>query len=164
MKYKASLDATSKVITALISVLFFSIIVIQFVLFFQQDNWYCLATAALLILIYIVTYFYSPVDYQVEEKNIIVHRPASDIVLSRSEIKNIELIQQVKLQGTVRTFGVGGLFGYFGQFMNHELGCMTWYATKHDKRVVLIEMNNNKKIIITPDEPEQFVRQVSNVA
>ena len=53
-------------------------------------------------------------------------------------------------------FGVGGLFGYYGNFVNSTLGSMTWYATRRDK-AVLITTLENKKIIVTPDSPEEFV-------
>lgn len=33
---------------------------------------------------------------------------------------------------------------------------MTWYATRKDK-TVLVQIINNKKIILTPDELEKFV-------
>lgn len=161
MKYKASLDSTSKTVTLLISVLFFSIIVIQTILFLQYHAWPAFAVALLLILVYAATYAYQPVCYKIKDRNVIVHRHLSDVVVLRSDIKNIELIDKQKLKGSIRTFGVGGVFGYFGQFLNRDLGCMTWYATQRNHNAVLIELNNNKKIILTPDEPEQFVQQLS---
>ena len=164
MTYKASLDNTSKVITVLVSVLFATIIILQVSLFLRHHNWQSLATTCLLLAIYIFTYLYRPVNYEVKEQNVIVHRPASDITLLRNDIKNIEIIQSENLKGTIRTFGVGGMFGYYGQFANFKLGCMTWYATKHHEKTVLIEMNNGKKIILTPDEPEQFIQQLQMIA
>lgn len=164
MEYRASLDKTSKTVTVLITILFLFVIGMQITLFAKYHNWLPLATTILLVCVYIISYVFHPVSYRVEKDNIIVHRLASDIVFSRSDIKNIELLQDAKLKGTIRTFGVGGLFGYFGQFMNHEMGCMTWYATKHHTKTVLIELQNNKKIIITPDEPEQFVHQLQMIA
>ncbi len=160
MNYKASFDKTAKVITIVTSLLFLGIVVMQIVLYIQHHTWATLASAILLPLIYIVTYLYCPISYRVEADDIVVHRPGSDIHFLRSDIKCIQLVQKEKLKGTIRLFGVGGLFGYYGQFSNSELGYMTWYATKRRDKMVLIELTNNKKIIVTPDEPEQFVEQL----
>ncbi len=164
MKYNASLDRTSKIITLFITFLFIIIILLQVILFIQHREFTSLLVACLLLLIYIITYCYHPLSYQVKNNNVVVHRYASDVVLHCSEIKNIQIINQQKLSGAVRTFGVGGMFGYFGQFLNRDLGCMTWYATRRDNKAILIEMNNRKKIIITPDMPEQFIQQFTAVA
>lgn len=164
MKYAAPLDKTSKIITLLISLLFIIIIALQIVLFVQYKDSASVIIAAFLFVIYVVPFCYHPVSYQIKNNNIVVHRYASDVVLHRSEIKNIELVSNQKLKGAIRTFGVGGMYGYFGQFLNSDLGCMTWYATQRDSEAILIEMNNHKKIIITPDKPEQFLQQLQQAA
>jgi hypothetical protein len=72
------------------------------------------------------------------------------------DIKSIELLDKESLKGTIRTFGVGGLFGYWGKFSNNKIGVMTWYATKREN-AVLITTFSNKKVLLTPDNPELFV-------
>ena len=72
---------------------------------------------------------------------------------------NVELLDKERLNGSIRTFGVGGLFGYWGRFANSKIGVMTWYATRRDN-AVLITKFNNKKIVLTPDEPELFVSTI----
>ena len=57
---------------------------------------------------------------------------------------------------TIRTFGVGGLFGYFGKFFNSKIGRLTMYGTRRNN-TVLIE-TDNKKIILTPDDPIEFLK------
>ncbi len=160
MKYAASLDKASKIITFIISLLFVVIVVFQVVFFIQKGEYSALIVIGVLVIIYGITYCYHPVNYQIKNRNIVIHRYASNIVLSRNEIKHIEIVPPQKIRSAIRIFGVGGLFGYFGNFINRDLGCMTWYATQRDNEAVLIELNNNKKIIITPDMPEQFVDQL----
>jgi hypothetical protein len=55
---------------------------------------------------------------------------------------------------------MGGLFGYYGNFVNFSLGRMTWYATRRDKPV-LVKTTDNRKIIVTPDDPDTFVNELS---
>ena len=59
---------------------------------------------------------------------------------------------------SIRVFGVGGLFGYFGLFRNSRYGTMIWYATRRDQFVV-IERSNGKTIVLTPDDPNLFVSE-----
>jgi len=71
-------------------------------------------------------------------------------------------LESGKLTYSVRTFGVGGLFGYFGKFWNKEYGNMTWYATRRDKAIMIIT-KENKKIILTPDEVEKFINEFKEI-
>ncbi len=164
MKYNASLDKSARIVTVCITVLLSVLVIVQVFLFINHRSWSSLVIILLLFLIYLITYLYSPKSYFIRNKSIVVHRPVSDITLLQSDIRHIEVISSQKLKGAVRTFGVGGMFGYFGQFLNKEIGCMTWYATHRENAVVLIEMNNDKKIIISPDESEQFVKQFMSAA
>lgn len=49
-----------------------------------------------------------------------------------------------------KTFGNGGLFGFYGEFKNDRYGYMTWYATKRSNYVML-ETTEREKIVLTPD-------------
>jgi hypothetical protein len=82
--------------------------------------------------------------------------------LNRSQIKNILKIENGKLSWSIRTFGVGGLFGYFGKFWSNEFGNMTWYATRRDKAIMIIT-KENKKIVLTPDEVEKFINEFTEI-
>lgn len=57
------------------------------------------------------------------------------------------------MKWTIRTFGNGGLFGYFGKFYNAAFGKMTWYATRRNNYLVL-STSENGKIVLTPDNLE----------
>ncbi|WP_462219386.1 PH domain-containing protein [Ferruginibacter sp.] len=157
MTYKTSLDNVTKVITLGITILFAAIIIGQYSII--KD-----ATASAtpiyitvgLLIIYFIVFAFRPVKYSLTAGNLIVHRLFSDVKIERSKIKSVELVDKEKLSWSVRIFGVGGFFGYCGKFANAKLGTMTWYATRKD-RIVLVKMLNNKKIILTPDEPEKFV-------
>jgi hypothetical protein len=39
---------------------------------------------------------------------------------------------------------------------------MTWYATRRDN-TIFIETVDDKKIVVTPDEPEVFISQLTEV-
>jgi hypothetical protein len=143
-RYKASLDVPAKIITGLILLmcLFFAIMGV--------------ITAALILFVTIaLCYILHPTAYTLNKDVLIIQRPVKPVVIYRNEISNIELLDEKQLKWTIRTFGVGGLFGYFGYFYNREIGSMLWY-TSHQKNRILITKKNEEKVVISPDDPSLF--------
>lgn len=159
MKFKASLDKLAKVVTIAVTILFTSIIIGQLVLIPDSVQSTSFITVFILLLIYLIVFLFRPICYNITDESLVIHRPLTDIKIDLNDIKNVELLDKERLKWTIRTFGVGGLFGYWGRFANSKIGVMTWYATRRDK-AVLITTFNNKKIVLTPDEPELFVSNI----
>ena len=156
MTYKTSLDNLAKVVTIVTTILFAAIIVGQFSLIKDEGRSVPIFTTIILLLIYFGTFSFRPISYKLTDDKLIIHRPLSDIKIIRAEIQNVEQLDKEKLSWSFRVFGVGGLFGYWGKFSNTKLGSMTWYATRRNN-AVLVTTIYNKKIILTPNEPEKFV-------
>ncbi len=158
MRFKASLDSLAKGITIGTSILFIVIIILQVVIFISNKSFPLLVIPILLIVIYLITYFYRPVNYNITDTDLVIHRPLTDVIIPKKDIRNVIRLTKDQLKRTIRTFGNGGLFGYYGKFANSKLGSMTWYATRKDT-TILIETFDNKKLVVTPDEPEEFIKQ-----
>jgi hypothetical protein len=158
MTYKTSLDNLAKGVTIGTTILFATIIVGQISLIRADLKVVQIFTIALLLLIYFGVFLYRPINYVLTDKELIIHRHLTDIKFDKNEIKSVEQIDNDKLKWSVRTFGVGGLFGYWGRFANTKIGSMTWYATRRNN-AVLVTTINNKKIVLTPNEPEKFVAE-----
>ena len=156
MTYKTSLDNLAKVVTIVTTILFAAIIVGQFSLIKDEGRSVPIFTTIILLLIYFGTFLFRPISYKLTDDKLIIHRPLSDIKIIRAEIQNVEQLDKEKLSWAFRVFGVGGLFGYWGKFSNTKLGSMTWYATRRNN-AVLVTTIYNKKIILTPNEPEKFI-------
>ena len=158
MTYKTSLDNLAKVVTIVTTILFAAIIVGQLSLIKDEGKSVPIFTTILLSLIYFGTFSFRPICYKLTDDKLIIHRPLSDIKIDRIEIKSVERLDEAKLFWTLRIFGVGGFFGYWGKFSNTKIGSMTWYATRRNN-AVLITTIYNKKIVLTPNEPERFVTE-----
>ena len=76
------------------------------------------------------------------------------------------------MKNSCRSGGVGGLFGYYGNFYNKKFGGdMKWYATQM-KKFVIIKARKVKKdntgpysrkfnvIVLTPDKYLDFVNEL----
>jgi hypothetical protein len=152
MIYKASLDKTALLITSLVTLMFGALIVFNFIL----------PLAKFLIIIYLICMALKPLSYEITKDELIIRRLIKSVRMNRADIKSLELIEKATLSGTIRTFGVGGLFGWYGKFANSQLGNMTWYLTRRDKPVLILK-KDSKKILISPDQAEAFVREFKEI-
>lgn len=111
------------------------------------------------VLIIIFCLAFMTTAYTLENGKLVIIRPAKNKEYDLADIDSFELTDRSKLKGTIRSFGVGGLFGYFGKFYNMRIGKMTYYATKKDLGI-LIRFKNGKIIYITPDDLDAFVKDL----
>ena len=156
MEYKASLDTLSKVITLGVAVLFIVIgqKSVRAIMLAQGDSitlWVHTGILLLFIIIGLGPWLFAPKSYTVNGTELIINRPISKVIIKRSDIAEVRIITDAEMSGLIRTFGNGGLFGYYGKFYNSKMGHMMLYATQR-KNWVLIQTNEGKKIIITPDD------------
>ncbi len=158
MNFKASLDKLAKIITVLVTIIIFVLVIINTMYLNSISKEWNIVISLILLLIYVGSFIFSPLKYIIKTDEIIIKRFVKSVRIKRIYINSVEIIDKQKVAGTIRTFGVGGLFGYYGKFWNKNLGSMQWYATQRNN-YVLITTSKNKKIILTPDKPIVFVDQ-----
>ena len=103
------------------------------------------------IAIILGSYLFSPRKYELQNGQLIIKRLIGAKVINLTDIIEIRKINRGEMTGTIRTFGVGGLFGYYGKFHNSTFGHMTYYVTQR-KNMILLKTKDEKKIIISPDD------------
>lgn len=77
-----------------------------------------------------------------------------------SKLKSVEY-EPGAMMGSIRIFGVEGLFGFIGYFRNSILGSYHAYATNKKHAVVL--NFDGTEVVITPEKPSEFVKMVENL-
>lgn len=157
--YKASLDKLAKGITIFITLLFALIIIGQFSIIKSGGIAIPICTIVGCLIIYFSVFSLRPINYEINNNDLVIHRFLKDVTISKKLIKNIKVVDTDIFKRCIRTFGVGGFFGYFGKFSNAEFGKMTWYATRKDK-IVIITTTSDKIIVLTPNEPGKFVENM----
>ena len=153
MKYKASWDLTTIIATAFIIMLgvFFAYDSIPGMPFYITHFVIPWPIGFLLLITIGITYLFAPKYYRIENGNVIIVRPLSNIILPFNEILSAEESKDLKFFNTIRTFGSGGLFGYFGKCWNSRIGSFSLYGTQR-KNWILITSSKGEKYIITPDD------------
>ena len=122
-------------------------------------TWTGIISPVFLALLYFFVWLFHTTAYEITGDAIVVKKVAGSVQIRRSDIEEIRTIEKDELKGTLRTFGVGGLFGYYGRFYNTKLGKMTWYMTRMDNAVML-RMNSGTIYLLSPDAREDFVNQL----
>lgn len=157
MIYKASLDIKSILITLCSTVIIFGIIfkLIQRIFALKHDQKTVLFPTTICIflsLVFLFSYLFSISYYSVDSKYLIIHRPIGDLKFAKSEISKAIATDSIELGEGFRKFGVGGLFGYYGNYHFSKYGNVDLYTTNKKNRI-LINFSNGKKIIISPNDP-----------
>ncbi|MDT8286335.1 MAG: PH domain-containing protein [Elusimicrobiales bacterium] len=99
----------------------------------------------------------APRGFIAEPGLVTVDRPLMPVRIALRPGTIVEAAGAGLFDGSLRTMGNGGLFGYYGNFWKKGVGKYLLYATRSD-RLVLVD--NGKKYFLTPDEPELFIEEV----
>jgi Bacterial PH domain len=154
--FTTSLDKFNKITTIIVSAILLVVLIPVFLIPHQLGQDAGKYMAIPLIIVYVIVFLLRPNNYSVSSDKLLIHRALSNVEISRNNIQTVQEIDESEVKNSIRTFGVGGFFGNFGKFWNGKLGNMTWYVTRKNN-FVLVETKDQKKIILTPDKPEEFV-------
>lgn len=160
MKFAASLDKTALALTTLATIAFAVIIGGQFTTSSAANRAVPIYTTVGCLLVYGLAFAFRPAGYAITEEEIIIRRPLLNVRIRRADIRRVAALPAQDISVSIRLFGVGGLFGYYGKYTTAGLGRATWYATRRDTPV-LLETADDKKYILTPNDPSSFVGAVA---
>lgn len=157
--FTASTSTTVKIVTIVIVILAIGFAVTAFQA--EDDAKFLVIPTIVLAVAIGVSYYCSIRSYEIADGKLIIQRPFDVVSVPIAGIQNAEAVDRKSLRWTVRTFGIGGLFSYTGEFWNKKFGSMTWYVTRMDKAVLITDARN-KKIVVSPDDTNQFIRVLKN--
>src|SRR5579872_7610146 len=102
MRFQTTYDSTAKAISVIASVLLAAVAIITRTPFVA-----CLGAALILM-----TFVWSPRGYTIAGQSILVHRLIGDARIPLDDVREIRVAGADDLQGCIRLFGNGGMFGY----------------------------------------------------
>ena len=97
----------------------------------------------------------APQRLEISKNKLVILRRYKSITIRADEVLSVDKLPKNAMRGAVRTFGVGGFFGYFGRYYQGLIGHFQLYATSFDN-LFLIRLANGKKIVISCSEPEKM--------
>jgi len=155
------MDSRANEITFITTLLFAAFFILEFLIFHIQGVT-PIILSVLLLAVYLKAFLFRALSYEITDEALIVHRPLKNISFPRKNLNKVEIVDKSKMQCHSHSLRINGLFGYFGKFENHNLGNFILYATRKDK-TVLIQTTDNKIIILTPDKPSRFIKELKNL-
>ena len=82
----------------------------------------------------------------VDDKSIVITHPIGQTVILKSDITEIRAIERNDIRGSLRLFGSGGFFGWFGIFRNSKFGTYRLYCGQLEN-LYLVKTTTKKYII-----------------
>ena len=114
--------------------------------------------ATLLVVLPVVTlalsYRFRVCGYTLTSDAILIERGGWSTHLPLAGLRAVEGDAEA-MGGSLRLFGNGGLFALTGLFWNRRIGRYRAYATDPSRAVILRYVD--RKIVITPHDPQQFI-------
>ncbi len=110
---------------------------------------------AIVWLAFFAAYLWQARFYTLQEDRVVVHRFIGNIVIPLNKIETVQIVE--KLPISLRLFGSGGLFGYFGIFQLEQGGRIRLYATRSAGLVVI---KADKVYAISPNNSAEFCQRV----
>ena len=106
-------------------------------------------------------YLFGPQRYRLTANSLVIVRPIGNKHISLARLEEVRPLAPEELRWSLRTFGNGGLFGFYGNFWNSKLGLMTWYATRRSNYVLV--RTASASLVLTPDDPNGFLAALAAV-
>ncbi|WP_300726350.1 PH domain-containing protein [uncultured Bacteroides sp.] len=78
-----------------------------------------------------------------------------------TEIQEVSKYNPTLSKGNVRTFGIGGLFGFIGDFKNKEIGNYTSYVGDYSQSFLII-MKSGEKYVVSCENYEEVIKEIQN--
>jgi hypothetical protein len=143
--FSASYDSTTKVISAVTCLVLIAVAWAVHIVF----------VAALLPLLVVFAYAYSPRGYRLSGQAIVIKRLIGNIQVPLAGIREIRAGTPDDFTGCLRLWGNGGIFGYYGIFQTSKLGKCYWYVTNRSKPVIVA--TETRILVLSPDDVAGFM-------
>jgi hypothetical protein len=104
-----------------------------------------------------LAYAGSPLGYAIDNQAVYVERKVwGRVRIPLNQITAVQLVPRTALQGAMRVYGTGGLFGWSGRYRMRGLGAVSMQATNLE-RLIVIQRRRRKPILISPTDTNAFL-------
>ncbi|UCD18716.1 MAG: DUF1648 domain-containing protein, partial [candidate division WOR-3 bacterium] len=115
---------------------------------------------AVMLLIIVVSYMYSPAAYRFRGSHLIVRKVIGrEIMIPLADTVGYTIVPDFTKLKAVRTFGNGGLFGYYGTFSTMEYGTVNCQL-RSLKNVVILK-TKDIAFALSPEDMDRFEDQLA---
>ena len=102
-----------------------------------------IVTYTLFILLAIWVLLTMPRHLLIDDKSIVITHPIGQSVILKSDIVEVRAVERSELRGSLRLFGSGGFFGWFGVFRNSKFGVYRLYCGQLENLYLIKTLTRN---------------------
>lgn len=141
---------------AIVITIVFDAIMISAVISIFMDSIISLGIIFLLITVACALFF--PIRLIVTEDAVKIRRPIGTVKIDMKDILSCSIIEDERrfFDHTIRTFGSGGAYGYWGCFRHEKYGKMRFFVT-HRQQCFLIILKDGKHYVISSEKRDEIV-------
>jgi len=161
-RFSAPWSRSLRVLTTAAVALLLALVLIGFLVGPRQSWVWRMAMVGVPLVVLVGSLLFMVRGYVLTESQIEVQRLGWRTVLPFAGLAAVSGEPQ-GLQGSLRLFGNGGLFGISGWFWNRRIGRFRAYATD-PQRAVLLRYRDGRKVVVTPHDVQHFIVRVRNLA
>ncbi|MBF8456209.1 hypothetical protein IV494_03350 [Kaistella sp. G5-32] len=131
------------------------LLIFPFISFFFEPRRTVISIFSLVIMygVVLISYAFVPKKILITDSQILIKNLYGTITIDLNEIYSISKVEKTGFN--LRTFGVGGLFGYFGYFNGKDV----WYVTNIHKKIK-ITLKSGKVYMLSPENPDDFSNEI----
>lgn len=161
LEFSASWGTALKLMTGFFFVFFAVIVAVIFSPLGPSAHWVQWAIIAAPVTISLISAFYMVRGFWLRGRTLGIRRLGWTKEFDLMNLRSAQTDPDA-LRGSVRLFGNGGLFSFTGWYRNKKLGVYRAYVTEARRSVIL--RFTDKTLVVTPDETERFVSEITAVA
>jgi hypothetical protein len=113
-----------------------------------------------LAIIVVLCYFFAPIAYELNGRQLAIVTRINKKTFS--PVLKCSTISEEKPSFGLRLWGNGGLFAGTGIFWNKKYGIFRAYVTTGKRKNLILVDTPTTKVLISPENPDQFVTYVSS--
>jgi hypothetical protein len=153
--YQAPWSPLLKGVSLAASLVLLGSVVLVWVVVPEEAAWVRWAVPAMNLLILGGTGLLTVRGYELRGRELLVRRLVWKSKVSLEGLREAH-VDEAALRHAIRVMGNGGLFAFSGWYWSKRLGRFKAFATDPGRAVVLVY--RDRKVVVTPDRPEHFVR------
>lgn len=103
----------------------------------------------ILVVCQIAEIYFAPREVMVDEEKLTIRLVGKNVFVKREDIVKVEPLPES--ERIVRTFGIGGVFGYIGWFKGNTIGRFRAYATDMNRAYVIYRKQQRPILVSVAD-------------
>jgi len=104
-------------------------------------------------------YAYAPISIHLSDHAITLRRGIGQVSINYSDIRRIDLYPVGGVP--VRIVGIGGIFGFIGQYYNKNIGRYVSYVGDYGQAFIL-EMTNSRKYVFSCEDRDEVISAIKH--